>query len=315
MLNLNTIWVEKYRPTSFKEMVLSDTNRKYFKSLENNKDIPHLLFCSKPGMGKTTAAKIIAKEILDCQYIYINASDENGIDTIRTRILEFAQTKALYGDFKVIILDEADGLTIQAQQALRNIMEEYSKYVRFILTANNKNRIAPAIQSRCVSLDFEFEQKDVLIRCLDILKSENIELSKDDIKNVVQIVKLNFPDIRKTINMLQKLCISGKFDFNNQTIYNFDFCENIWNYLNNKNIIDLRKFLIDNETSFNGDYNNLLNNFLNYVYTINTLDNDKKIDIILILTEFIYKSNFMADLEINTISCFYTIYNKIINNK
>lgn len=315
MLNLNTIWVEKHRPTSFKEMVLSDTNRKYFKSLENNKDIPHLLFCSKPGMGKTTAAKIIAKEILDCQYIYINASDENGIDTIRTRILEFAQTKALYGDFKVIILDEADGLTIQAQQALRNIMEEYSKYVRFILTANNKNRIAPAIQSRCVSLDFEFEQKDVLIRCLDILKSENIELSKDDIKNVVQIVKLNFPDIRKTINMLQKLCISGKFDFNNQTIYNFDFCENIWNYLNNKNIIDLRKFLIDNETSFNGDYNNLLNNFLNYVYTINTLDNDKKIDIILILTEFIYKSNFMADLEINTISCFYTIYNKIINNK
>lgn len=315
MLNLNTIWVEKHRPTSFKEMVLSDTNRKYFKSLENNKDIPHLLFCSKPGMGKTTAAKIIAKEILDCQYIYINASDENGIDTIRTRILEFAQTKALYGDFKVIILDEADGLTIQAQQALRNIMEEYSKYVRFILTANNKNRIAPAIQSRCVSLDFEFEQKDVLIRCLDILKSENIELSKDDIKNVAQIVKLNFPDIRKTINMLQKLCINGKFDFNGQTIYNFDFCENIWNYLNNKNIIDLRKFLIDNETLFNGDYNNLLNNFLNYTYTINTLDNDKKIDIILILTEFIYKSNFMADLEINTISCFYTIYNKIINNK
>lgn len=315
MLNLNTIWVEKHRPIKFDDMVLSDINRKYFKSLENNKDIPHLLFCSKPGMGKTTAAKIIAKEILDCQYIYINASDENGIDTIRTRILEFAQTKALFGNFKVIILDEADGLTIQAQSALRNIMEEYSKYVRFILTANNKNKIAPAIQSRCVSLDFEFEQKDVLIRCLNILQEEQIELSKDDIKNVAQIVKLNFPDIRKTINTLQRLCVNQKFEFDQQIIYNYDFCEQIWNFLNTKEIIDLRKFLIDNETLFNSDYNALLDNFLNYTYTIKTLENDKKVDIILIITEFIYKSNFMMDLEINTISCFYTIYNKIIKNK
>lgn len=312
MLNLNTIWVEKYRPTKFEEMVLSDINRKYFKSLQNKQDIPHLLFCSKPGMGKTTAAKIIVKDVLDCQYIYINASDENGIDTIRTRILEFAQTKALYGNFKVIILDEADGLTIQAQSALRNIMEEYSKYVRFILTANNKNKIAPAIQSRCISLDFEFEQKDVLIRCLDILKNEHIEMSKDDIKDIIQLIKLYFPDIRKIINALQKLCVNGKFEYNQQLIYNFDFCKQIWIYLNTKEIIELRKFLIINEQSFNGDYNNLLYNFLNYIYTIDSLENEKKVDIILIITEFIYKSNFMMDLEINTISCFYTIYNKII---
>ena len=313
MLNLNTIWVEKYRPTKFEDMVLSESNRKYFLTLKNKKDIPHLLFCSKPGMGKTTAAKIIVNDILDCQYIYINASDENGIDTIRTRILDFAQTKALYGDFKVIILDEFDGTTLQAQAALRNIMEEYSKYVRFILTANNKNKIAPAIQSRCVSLDFEFEQKDVLLRCLNILKSENIEISKEDAKNIVQLIKLYFPDIRKTINALQKICSSGKIEFNTQVIYNFDFCEQIWDHLKNKDIIKLRKFLIDNEPTFNTDYNNLLVNFLNYIYTINELENDKKVDIILIITEFIYKSNFMLDSEINATSCFYTIYNKLKN--
>jgi len=311
MLNLNSIWVEKYRPTKFEDMVLSSTNRKYFLSLKDKKDIPHLLFCSKPGMGKTTAAKIIVNDILDCQYIYINASDENGIDTIRTRILDFAQTKALYGDFKVIILDEFDGMTLQAQAALRNVMEEYSKYVRFILTANNKNKIAPAIQSRCVALDFEFDQKEVLLRCLHILSQENIPTSKDDIKNILQIVKMYFPDIRKTINTLQKLCVSGKLEFNIQTIYNFDFCEQIWNHLNKDQIMNMRKFLIENENTFNCDYINLLTNLLNYIYTIDGLENDLKVDIILTITEYIYRSNFILDQEINTTSCLYAIYNKI----
>ena len=148
--------------------------------------------------------------------------------------------------------------------------------------------------------------------CLDILKNEHIEMSKDDIKDIIQLIKLYFPDIRKIINALQKLCVNGKFEYNQQLIYNFDFCKQIWIYLNTKEIIELRKFLIINEQSFNGDYNNLLYNFLNYIYTIDSLENEKKVDIILIITEFIYKSNFMMDLEINTISCFYTIYNKII---
>lgn len=311
MLNLNSIWVEKYRPTKFEDMVLSSQNRKYFLSLAENKDIPHLLFCSKPGMGKTTAAKIIANHILQCQYIYINASDENGIDVIRNRIIDFAQTKSFDGNFKVIILDEFDGCTIQAQRALRNVMEEYAQFVRFILTANNKNNIIPAIQSRCISIDFEFEQKDVILRCLHILKNEGIEITKDDIINLAHLVKSYFPDIRKTINALQRICVNKKFEFNLDILNNFEFCDKLWEFINTKSIIDLRKFLIENEDSFNRDFNHLLSDFLNYVYTIKTIENDKKVDIILIITEFLYKSSFMMDLEINTISCFYTIYNKL----
>ena len=127
-LNLNNIWVEKYRPHKFSDMILSEKNRQLFKSFEAKHDIPHLLFCSKPGMGKTTAAKIIVNDILQCQYIYINASDTNGIDTVRNEITNFAQTKSWDGNFKVIILDEFDGFTNNAQKALRNIMEEYAKY-------------------------------------------------------------------------------------------------------------------------------------------------------------------------------------------
>lgn len=314
-LNLNNIWVEKYRPHKFSDMILSEKNKQLFNSFEHKHDIPHLLFCSKPGMGKTTAAKIIVNDVLKCQYKYINASDTNGIDTVRNEITNFAQTKSWDGNFKVIILDEFDGFTNNAQKALRNIMEEYAKYVRFILTANNKNNVITAIQSRCVQINFDFDITDVYKRCLYIIQNESINFDINDkiqIENLGKLVKINYPDIRKTINTLQQLCSNGEFIFDDKILFNYDFCDNIYKLLYSNDIFKLRTFIIENEQKFNADYNHLLSDFLEYIYKIN-IDYDKKINIIITITDYLYKNNFVNDLEINTFSCFLTIH-KLIKN-
>ena len=126
----NNLYVEKYRPKTLSDLVLSDSNRKYFESIAE--EIPNLLFVGTPGLGKTTLARILVNDILECQYLYINASDENGIDTIRSKVVGFSQTKSLDGKHKVVILDEADGITIDGQRALRNTMEEYSSMTRWV---------------------------------------------------------------------------------------------------------------------------------------------------------------------------------------
>ena len=151
--NFNSLWVEKYRPKTLEDFICTEANKDIIASFKNKEEIPNLLFTGTPGLGKTTLAKIIVNDILGCQYLYINASDENGIDTIRTKVTSFAQTKSIDGKIKVIILDEADGLSIDAQRVLRNTMEEFARITRFILTANYKYRVIPALQSRCQSLE------------------------------------------------------------------------------------------------------------------------------------------------------------------
>ncbi len=151
----NSLWVEKYRPRKLTEYVGNEHLVKKVGSYIKNDDIPHLLLYGKAGTGKTTLARIIVNDILGCNFLYINASDESGIDVIRHNITNFAQTKSFDGGIKVVILDEADGLTPQAQAALRNTMETYAKYCRFILTANYRHKIIPALQSRCQSLNLK----------------------------------------------------------------------------------------------------------------------------------------------------------------
>ena len=295
----NNLYVEKYRPQTLPDLVLSDSNRKYFESIID--EIPNLLFVGTPGLGKTTLARILVNNVLECQYLYINASDENGIDTIRSKVVGFSQTKSLDGKHKVVILDEADGITIDGQRALRNTMEEYSSMTRFILTANYKHKIIPAIQSRTQFFDLVPPFDDVVKRVVDVVKQEGIKIEADQKPNFVNIIKQSYPDIRKVLNSIQKSTINGKFTVD-IALDNNDIVSKIHEYITNKNVFKLRKYLIDNESEFQGDYHNLMKQYLNYVYT-SGLDDNKKRQYIVTISDHMYKDVFVLDKEINAFAC------------
>ena len=263
-------------------------------------EIPNLLFVGSPGTGKTTLARIIVNDILGCNFLYINASDESGIDTIRHNITNFAQTKSFDGGVKVVVLDEADGLTSQAQAALRNTMETYAKYCRFILTANYKHKIIPALQSRCQSIDLKPEIKQAAKRCFNILKQENVTVSDEQKVKFGQLVKRTFPDLRKTINELQKSVVDGELliDSNGS---DSELLAAVTKGLQ-EDSLKVRKFLIENEDRFQGDYDTLLANLLDYLYD-QPIDEFKKKQMITIIADHLYKSAFVVDKEINAFAC------------
>ena len=295
----DSLFTEKYRPKTLTDLVLSDSNRKYFDSITD--EIPNLLFVGTPGIGKTTLARILVNDILECQYLYINASDENGIDTIRSKVVGFAQTKSLDGKVKVVILDEADGITIDGQRALRNTMEEYSSGTRFILTANYKHKIIPAIQSRTQFFDLNPPFDTVLKLIVGIIKQEGIKITEDQKSNFVNVVKQNYPDIRKIINSVQKATVKGIFEVN-VGLDSKEIVERIHTEIQSKNTFGLRKYLIENENEFQGDYHNLMKQYLNYVYD-SSLDDNKKRQYIVTISESMYADVFVLDKEINAFAC------------
>ena len=299
----DSLFTEKYRPKTLTDLVLSDSNRKYFDSITD--EIPNLLFVGTPGIGKTTLARILVNDILECQYLYINASDENGIDTIRSKVVGFAQTKSLDGKVKVVILDEADGITIDGQRALRNTMEEYSSGTRFILTANYKHKIIPAIQSRTQFFDLNPPFDTVLKLIVGIIKQEGIKITEDQKGNFVNVVKQNYPDIRKIINSVQKATVKGIFEVN-VALDSKEIVERIHTEIQSKNTFGLRKYLIENENEFQGDYHNLMKQYLNYVYD-SSLDDNKKRQYIVTISDHMYKDVFVLDKEINAFACWVNI--------
>lgn len=197
----NTLWVEKYRPSKLEGYVGNEDAVKLIEKYIHDQDIPHLMFSGRAGTGKTTIAKIITNNI-DCDRIYINASDENNVDTIRDKIRHFVMSQSLSSNFKIVVLDEADGLTPSAQRILRNMMEKYSRTSRFILTCNYPERIIPALVSRCTEIDIQPNSMKVCaMRAFEILDAEGVLYDK---KDVATIVKAEYPDMRKVIGQLQE---------------------------------------------------------------------------------------------------------------
>tara|TARA_R110002020_G_scaffold4209_5_gene18779 strand:- start:595 stop:1509 length:915 start_codon:yes stop_codon:yes gene_type:complete len=215
----NTLWVEKYRPSSIDTYIgnehLLDKVSVYLES----GDLPHLLLFGRAGTGKTTLAKILVKNI-ECDYLYINASDENNVDTVRNKVKNFASTIG-FKDFKIIILDECDYITPNAQAALRNLMETFSKHCRFILTCNYVERIIDPIQSRCQSYQIiPPSKKEVAVHLSNILQNENVKFEIDD---VATIVNGTYPDIRKVINASQRNVVNNILKLDKSSVIQNDY--------------------------------------------------------------------------------------------
>ena len=215
----NTLWVEKYRPSNLDTYIGNDHLKSKVSVYLESGDLPHLLLYGKAGTGKTTLAKLLVNNI-DCDYLYINASDENNVETVRSKVKNFASTMG-FKDYKVIILDECDYITPNAQAALRNLMETFSKHCRFILTCNFVERIIDPIQSRCQTFQVIPPNKnDVAKHLHNILTDEGVSYEREDL---AILVNSGYPDIRRVINGAQRQSVDGKLVIDKQSIVENDY--------------------------------------------------------------------------------------------
>ncbi len=215
----NSLWVEKYRPIKLDDYVGNEHLKEKVSGYIESEDVPHLLLFGRAGTGKTTLAKLIVKSI-ECDYMVINASDENNVDTVRNKVKNFASSQG-FKKYKIIILDEFDYMTPNAQAILRNLMETFSKHCRFILTCNYVEKIIDPIQSRCQTFQIvPPSKKEVAVQLDKILKSEDINY---DIKDLVPIIDSSYPDIRKVINTCQLNSVKGVLKLSKNDLLDSDF--------------------------------------------------------------------------------------------
>jgi replication factor C small subunit len=292
----HTLWTEKYRSQTLDQYIGNDELKTTIGSWIVKNDIPHLLLYGKAGTGKTTLAKLITQNI-NCDMMYINASDENGIDTIRDKVKSFASTST-FQPLKVVILDESDYLTINAQASLRNIIETFSAKTRFILTCNYVERIIEPLQSRCQAFKIEtLSKKSIAHHLADILDVEDVRYNLPDI---VAIVNNSYPDIRKVINVTQQNVIDGKLVLTKiDTKFNIS---DVVKLIQGKDAFRLvRQYLVDNNIS---DFEPM------YRALYDELGKDNGL-ITMTLADYQFKHATVVDKEINFMACIASIINII----
>lgn len=297
----NVLWVEKYRPKTLSDCILPIDLNAVFKGMVKEGTIPNMLFYGKAGTGKTTVARALAVDI-GAEYIIINCSEENGIDTLRTKIRQYASTVSLNGNLKVIILDEFDYANPQSiQPALRGAIEEFHKNCRFILTCNYKSRVIEPLHSRCTGIDFTVPNaekaqiaKAMMGRIEYILKTENIPYEQQVIAN---LIKKHFPDLRRIINELQKYSSSGKIDVGILSQGSSESYKELMGYMKSKDFTSCRKWVVQNLDLNTAEFFKRL-----YTELYSTLKPNSVPPAILHIADYQYKSAFAADQEINTMA-------------
>lgn len=302
----HTLWVEKYRPEKLEDYVGNQSIIDKVRIYLDNGDVPHLLLYGTAGTGKTTLAKLIAKNI-DCDLMYINASDENNVETVREKIKNFASTIG-FRQWKLIILDESDYLTPNAQAALRNLMETFSKTTRFILTCNYVEKIIDPIQSRCQVFGITPpSKKDVAIRVSSILQTEKVTAKPEDL---VSIINAGYPDIRRILNSCQRQVVNGELKIDKQSLIEANYMDKVLELLTSKPdkkqlFTSIRQLLADSQVKdFTALYRFLYDN-------VDTFAVGHIAGTILIIAEAQYQDSFVVDKEINVMSMFIKMINEL----
>lgn len=303
MNNNEFLWVEKYRPQTIDQCILPSSLKKTFKDMVTKGEPQNLLFSGTAGTGKTTVAKALCNE-LNSDWILINCSEDGNIDTLRTKIRQFASTVSFTENSKkVVILDEFDYSNAQSiQPALRGAIEEFSSNCRFILTCNYKSRIIEPIHSRCTCIDFTISNDErpsicagILDRCEFILKNENVAYDK---KAMAKLIMKHYPDFRRILNELQRYSVSGKIDEGILVNIADNEIKNLVTCMKNKDFANVRKWVAANVHLSETDIFRKIYDNLNVYLAPMSIPGA-----IIVLGEYQYKASFVSDQEINMVAC------------
>ena len=294
------LWVEKYRPQTISDCILPDTLKQTFQKIVEGSELPNMLFTGTAGLGKTTVAKALCNE-LGLDWIIINASESGNIDTLRTKIKQFASTVSLQGGYKVVILDEADYLNAQSTQpALRGFIEEFANNCRFILTCNFKNRIIEPLHSRCGVYEFNTTKKELaqlaaqfMKRATRILEEEGISY---DQKMVADLIMKHAPDWRRILNELQRYSMVGINSDNSGSLSGS--YSDLFEYLKNKEFKKMRSWVAQNVDADATAIFRAIYDQMNEKIKPESIP-----QLVLILADYSYKNAFVADHELNIVAC------------
>ena len=296
------LWVEKYRPKAISECILPKQLKDTFQQIVDSGELPNLMFAGTAGLGKTTVARALCEQ-LGIDYIIINGSEEGNIDTLRTKIRQFASTVSLQGGYKCVILDEADYLNPQSTQpALRGFIEEFADNCRFILTCNFKNRIIEPLHSRCGVIDFKFDKKSLAGLCGQFLNRLKEILDKESVgyeeSVLAELIMKHAPDWRRVLNEAQRYAINGSIDAGVLVTLNDKSIKDLMAALKAKNFKGMREWVVNNiDTEPHAIFRKIYDNLNEY------LQPQSIPQVILILADYQYKNAFVADHELNVVAC------------
>lgn len=302
-MNDDFLFVNKYAPTKIEECILPENIKKFFLQIRDTKEIPNLILSGTQGIGKTAGILALSKE-LKMDFMMINGSEEGRfLDTIRNKVQSFASTVSLTNNGKkILLIDEADNLTHDCQLALRGVIEKLQKNCVFIFTCNYKNKILPALHSRCSVIDFVIPPKEkprlaleFFTRIKEILKNENIEYED---RVLAEFVQKYFPDFRRTLNELQRFTSTGKLEIGSIGASTQKNIEELMSYMKDRNFAQVKKWTVQN---IDNDVSKLYRQIYDELYRC--LVPSSLPSAIILLADYQYKNSFVSDSEINLLAC------------